>query len=460
MGLLVERLRQKGLLKTSSISQLLAAIVCDPKEKKCMYRLCPKCCYEELEVQLPEEPQEIVWEQWEREKTNDRGKISTKFAKKRKSGTWSDLVKVFNSKPDNLARHQYNWIHQTEKCRHLKETLSEEEVVVHMDFSENYACKLATEIQAFHFGSSRKQATIHTIVVYTSGSHQSYATISDSLRHDERAVWAHLKPVLDDLKKENPLITTLHCMSDGPVTQYRNKQNFYLMSTIPFMLGFKKMTWNFSEASHGKGAPDGVGGAVKRLADEHVKKGGDIQKPEDLCQLLQSTASNIRYFWVSDKSDVSRYDESVPDNLPPVKGTFQIHQIESTEPGKIQHRKVSCFCSRNETACECGPSVDIQFGESAEMFKNAVDDDLTGKFVVVMYDSKPFVGQVEQVVAGEVEVNCMHQSAPGKNAFVWPDMADKVFYFKEDIKAVVSEPEPLTTRQSKLSHGDCEKFSK
>ena len=81
------------------------------------------------------------------------------------------------------------------------------------------------------------------------------------------------------------------------------------------MLGFKKMTWNFSEASHGKGAPDGVGGAVKRLADEHVKKGGDIQKPEDLCQLLQSTASNIRYFWVSDKSDVSRYDESVPDNL-------------------------------------------------------------------------------------------------------------------------------------------------
>ena len=104
--------------------------------------------------------------------------------------------------------------------------------------------------------------------------------------------------------------------------------------------------------------------------------------------------------------------------------------------------------------------MDIQFGESAEMFKNAEDDDLTGKFVVVMYDSKPFVGQVEQVVAGEVEVNCMHQSAPGKNAFVWPDMADKVFYFKEDIKAVVSEPEPLTTRQSKLSHGDCEKFSK
>ena len=457
MGLLVERLKQRGLLKTSSISQLIGAIVCNSNEKKCMYRLCPKCCYQELEVELPEGPQEIVWEQWEREKTNVQGRISTKFAKKKKSGTWSDLFKVFNSKLDTLARHQFNWIHQTEMCRHLKETLSEEEVVVHMDFSENYSCKLATEIQAFHFGSSRKQATIHTIVVYTSGTHQSYATISDSLRHDERSVWAHLKPVLEDLKKENPSITTLHCMSDGPVTQYRNKRNFYLMSTIPFMLGFKKITWNFSEASHGKGAPDGVGGAVKRLADEHVKKGGDIQKPEDLYQLLQSTASNIRYFWVSE-SDVSRYDENVPENLPPVKGTFQIHQIESTAPERIHHREVSCFCSRNQTKCECGPSVEIQFDESSEMFENAEDEDLTGKFVVVTYDSKPFVGQVVQVVAGEVEVNCMHQSAAGKNAFVWPDIADKVFYFKEDIKAVVSEPEPLTMRQSKLSQGDWEKF--
>ena len=323
------------------------------------------------------------------------------------------------------------------------ETLSEDEVVVHMEFSENDAYKLATEFQAFHFGGSRKQATIHTIVAYTSGSHQSYATISDSLRHDERSVWAHLKPVLEDLKKENPTITTLHCMS-----------------TVPILLGFKKLTWNFSEKCHGKGAPDGVGGAIKRLADDHVKKGGDIQKPEDLYQLLQSTASNIRHFWVSE-TDVSRYDEAVPDNLPPVKGTFKIHQIESTEPGKIHHREVSCFCSRQKSPCECGPSVEIQFHNEIENYSPDIEDaeDLTGKFVVVMYDSKPFVGQVVQVVGNEMEVNCMHQSAVGKNAFAWPKTADKVFYFRPDIKAIVSEPEPLTMRQSKLISADWVKFS-
>lgn len=175
----------------------------------------------------------------------------------------------------------------------MKETISDTEVVVHLDFSENYACKLHTEIQAFHFGGSRKQATIHTSVVYTSDGSQSHATISDSPRH-ERAVWAHIEPILKKLKEQKPILTSIHFMSDGPVTQYRNKRNFYLLTTLPFILGFKEVTWNFSEKAHGKGAPDGVGGAVKRTADQRVKMGADIQTPKELYEALQSTASAIK----------------------------------------------------------------------------------------------------------------------------------------------------------------------
>jgi len=32
-------------------------------------------------------------------------------------------------------------------------------------------------------------------------------------------------------------------------------------------------TWNFFEASHGKGAADGVGGVLKRTSDRLVKQG-------------------------------------------------------------------------------------------------------------------------------------------------------------------------------------------
>lgn len=173
-------------------------------------------------------------------------------------------------------------------------------MVVHIDFSENYACKLYTEVQGFHWGGSRKQATVHTCVVYTSQGCQSYATISGSLCHDERAVWAHLEPILKEVKQQYPEITTLHVMSDGPVTQYRNRKNFYLTSTLPFLWGFKDITWNYSEKAHGKGAPGGVGAAAKRCADQHVRIGRDIQTPEALFATLEETSSAIRYFWISE----------------------------------------------------------------------------------------------------------------------------------------------------------------
>ncbi|KAJ8400901.1 hypothetical protein AAFF_G00392550 [Aldrovandia affinis] len=43
--------------------------------------------------------------------------------------------------------------------------------------------------------------------------------VPDSLRHDERAVWAHLEPVLKDMKEKKPSLTTVHILSDDPVTQ-------------------------------------------------------------------------------------------------------------------------------------------------------------------------------------------------------------------------------------------------
>ncbi|WAR13571.1 LOW QUALITY PROTEIN: hypothetical protein MAR_027751 [Mya arenaria] len=52
---------------------------------------------------------------------------------------------------------------------------------------------------------------------------------------------------------------------------YRCKTNFYLFATKLFDLGFSEGgSWNFMEAGHGKGAPDGVGAALKRNADALV----------------------------------------------------------------------------------------------------------------------------------------------------------------------------------------------
>lgn len=95
------------------------------------------------------------------------------------------LVEEFHRELEDIGIHHFNWLHQAQQFRHLKANLKENELVLHVDFSENYACKLNTEIQSFHFGGNWQQATNHTVVAYTSTGSQTYATISSSrgLKH-------------------------------------------------------------------------------------------------------------------------------------------------------------------------------------------------------------------------------------------------------------------------------------
>ncbi|KAJ4943776.1 hypothetical protein JOQ06_006271, partial [Pogonophryne albipinna] len=72
-------------------------------------------------------------------------------------------------------------------------------------------------------------------------------------------------------------------------------------NSVPYTWGLKQITWNYSERAHGKGAPDGVGGAVKRMADNHVHGGKDLQNPKDLYEfLINREVENIRFKWIDE----------------------------------------------------------------------------------------------------------------------------------------------------------------
>lgn len=90
--------------------------------------------------------------------------------------------------------------------------------------------------------------------------HMCFGTISASKEKDPPTIWAHLSLILDEVKASYPSAEMVHFFSDGPCTQYRQKGNFLLFSMELMNHGFKRGTWNFFEACHGKGAPDGVGG--------------------------------------------------------------------------------------------------------------------------------------------------------------------------------------------------------
>ncbi|KAK0151918.1 hypothetical protein N1851_006722 [Merluccius polli] len=146
---------------------------------KCMERTCTECCYDEVQIAIHNPDDRARWEHWAKEDLVVGDKTYKNWVKKTENGTIGKLVEEFNKQLEGIGIHQFNWLHQAQKFRHLKENLKDNEMVLHVDFSENYACKLNTEIQSFHFGGNRQQASIHTAVAYTSTGSQSYATISD-----------------------------------------------------------------------------------------------------------------------------------------------------------------------------------------------------------------------------------------------------------------------------------------
>lgn len=77
---------------------------------------------------------------------------------------------------------------------------------------------------------------------------------------------------------------------------------FYVMSQIRNDFEYiSKITWNYTEARHGKGAPDGVEAVLKRTADKLVHYGRDIGDFESFCEVLKENVENIIIMTVSRK---------------------------------------------------------------------------------------------------------------------------------------------------------------
>jgi len=154
---------------------------------------------------------------------------------------------------------------------------------------------------------------------------KSFATASSNLDHSAHAVWAHLTPVLSKLSDDHPEVDTIHFVSDGPTAQYRNRFNVFLLVSHLQKLcpSVTSSTWNFSEAGHGKGPMDGVGGTLKRMADEFLARGNDIATVGAFVSHLVVSCPSVDLVEVTPE-DVQRSKLLLPKKVSSVPGTFPI----------------------------------------------------------------------------------------------------------------------------------------
>ncbi|CAH1105537.1 unnamed protein product [Psylliodes chrysocephalus] len=116
---------------------------------------------------------------------------------------------------------------------------------------------------------------------------------------------------------------------DSPSTQHRNCKMFYIIRCnvqkyLPTTL--KYIIWNYPEAGHGKGAPDGIGGCVKRTAASFILIDQDISSFEIFMSLLPSNVNKIIILTVTGEN-IKNY--MFPDRVKTFKGTTNVHLEQS-----------------------------------------------------------------------------------------------------------------------------------
>lgn len=364
LNLLVAECKKFGITDYHNSESLSFSQCCLKAKEACLARTCENCKDKGIVLKLDKiDPTQVKsFCQWKSkseirksEKTGEM--INVKLTlKESEEAPVQEICDLLRKQQKDFMGHLLRIRHQYRALKDLKQILAPEESIFHIDFAECFNCKYGIEVQSVHFGASRDQISLHTGVLYSHGRKpQCFCSISDSTSHKPTAIFAHLEPILSQHLKENPQVNTLHFKSDGPSTQYKNKTMFGLIATsIPKRFPqIKKITWNFSEKYHGKGAPDGVGALVKRLLDFLVACGLDINNFDIVWRQLKARLTSVLIFMVRE-ADIARAENYCYKNTIAFPGTKKAHQVTwaRRDERKLFFNSMSCFECKPGTICE------------------------------------------------------------------------------------------------------------
>lgn len=176
-----------------------------------------------------------------------------------------------------MCAHHFFAKAQSEYFKNAKDGLSTDTAIIVADFSENYTCIVQDAIQNFHW--KKEQATAHPFLAYIKDNVTdtvksiSICVISDHLVHDTTTFWTFQKIIVKHLITQVPQIKYIKYFSDGSSAQYKNDKNFINLCHHEKDHGVKA-EWHFFASCHGKGACDGIGGTIKRMATK-----ASLQRP-------------------------------------------------------------------------------------------------------------------------------------------------------------------------------------
>ena len=271
---------RSGMASPIQFDDLLAftkTSVCDLNSVECVERQCSTCNSHSLLKPMftdwlqSDDNIKISYMNWTRVSELVNGKTISKIRKvektKSRADIFTDLLEMFVNYPSHLK----NAVSQLKSYKKCKMSLRDDEVLVVVDFAENYVCKQYAEAQSAYY--SRNSVTLHPMVaIFSQDSdiiRDSVVVISEDLRHDSSAVKVFIQTLAYYIQTKHPHINHLIIWSDGCSSQYKSRQPMNNIAKA-FCTDFK-VTWNFFGSRHGKGEADGESAVVKNYLDTVVR---------------------------------------------------------------------------------------------------------------------------------------------------------------------------------------------
>lgn len=411
----------------------LSEMICTEPRPHCYLGECPSCPgTSDLKSRLrsimdDNMIEEIRFKKWE---SVDRCTLETVCM------SVDDFLDSLCDKLVDLLRHSFIATQQSAYQKHVKASLKPGEFLVNCDFAENYSFVLQDEAQGFHWNNS--SATIHPFIAYYRENgeekHVSFVMISDSLQHNTVAVHLFCKKLIKFLQEKfGGTPKKMFYFSDGAASQYKNRKNFANLCNHLEDFGIEAQ-WDFFATSHGKGACDGVGGTVKRLAAR-----ASLQRPYDAQimtprQLYQWAKENIKTinFGFTTQQEHDREEELLKARFAgsrTIVGTQRLHSFVPSSQTKVLTRVYSFSQDMRE-------EIVVEKVRSSLTFK-----EIKG-FVTCVYDKKWWVACVLSSNADTrlVKLSFLHPNGPS-TSFSYPQQSD---ILEVDASTILSTIDPHT----------------
>ena len=324
----------KGINKSRDVNlktnahDLVEFYSCNSDSKDCMYGECQVCndfkvhCLDndsdDDDSDVVERQDSVTFENWCRQ-DGKVSKISLIVDFDEAQSRWNETI-------SGLKRHIYRKRVQVAHFNTQKELLKEGEVLVQVDYSENYKNQDQNEIQSAYFGHDCF-SMFTACSYYKDGDDlvkKPIAIVSESSDHSRIAAFSCLSTVVQKLKEEIKVLKKVIVWSDGMTSQFRSRFTFRLLTTFDKRIDIE---WHYMEAHHGKGPMDGVGGTIKNKIFKEVKSGRlIIRTPEEFAVAAQTLVPSITTIYLP-ISEMLKEPVDI-ENAPKIPETLKVHKVQ------------------------------------------------------------------------------------------------------------------------------------